>query len=175
MSENLMKLVEEFRFLEKKKRYRKGALPPKEAKRLRHLKVYLSKKLKLNGVNEASERREELRVPVSSLRVKYRSGKTFVRNYIHNLSPGGVFISTPNPLPLDTRVKLHIVLEEKGVEVEVEGKVVWENTEEGKRKDITRAGMGIKFTRLDDEAKEIIDNLIHGKLKDHARKEDKES
>jgi len=166
MSNNLLQLVEEFRKLERRSKATDGKLSPADEERLAHLRDYLGKAI--NGTEPAAERRDNLRVPIS-IRARYRTGDIFANNYIDNLSSGGVFITTPKPLPLDTKVKLRLLFEDKDVEIEVEGKVVWENTQAGKLGDITKPGMGIKFLKIDREAQQVIDDIVHKALEEHAR------
>jgi len=166
MKKNLLELVEEFKRLERKRKLLGGKLPLSEEERLVYLKDYLAQHL--HGETPRNERRKDLRVPVN-IRVRYKSEETFVNNYIHNLSYGGVFITTPEPLPLDTKIKLNLIFEDKGVEVEVEGKVVWENTMGGRRSDITKPGMGIKFLKVDKQTQQIIDEMVHEKIEEHIR------
>ncbi len=165
MADSIILLVEEFKRLERKRKAQWGKLSPEDEARLGNLRKTLMQRL--HG-GSPSDRRKELRIP-ANLRVKYRSGQTFINNYINNLSSGGVFVSTPKPLPLDSIIKLHLVFEDKGQEIEVEGKVVWESTEKVPLKDITRPGMGIKFIRMSDEAREIIDNIVHDAITEQAR------
>jgi len=167
MSESLIELVEEFKRLDHKRKLL-GKLPLPEAERLDNLRSILAQRL--HGVSE-SDRRKELRIP-TSMRVRYRTGESFVHNYISNLSSGGVFISTPKPLPLNTNIKLHLVFEDKHEEIEVEGKVVWENTQGGRFSDITKPGMGVKFQKVPEVARNIIDNLIHESLTEQAHAEE---
>ena len=167
MADSLIELVDEFKRLDRKRKLL-GKLPLADAARFDHLRITLAQRLHGNG---SSERRQELRIP-TSLRVRYRTGETFIHNYIHNLSSGGVFISTPNPLPLDTKIKLHLVFEDEGKEVELEGKVVWENIQGSASHDITRPGMGVKFVKISEEARDIIDNLIHNAITEQAQAEE---
>ena len=166
MKPNLIELVDEFRRLDRKRKALGGRLPFEEEERLAYLKDYLAQAM--NAKSGGHERREDLRIPVN-LRVRYHTGETFAQNYIHNLSCGGVFISTPKPLPLDTEVKLHIIFEDKNIEVKVEGKVVWENTQKGMLSDITKPGMGIKFSKPSADAQGKIDEIIHHALKEHMK------
>ncbi len=168
MKKNLLELVEEFRRLERKRKASGGKLSLKEEEKLVYLKEYLAQYV--HGEAPGKEKRKDPRVPIN-MRVRYKSEDVFANNYIHNLSSGGVFITTPEPLPLDTKIKLHLVFEDKGIEVEVEGKVVWENTMQGKRGDMTKPGMGVKFTKVDEKSQGIIDEMVHKKMEEHARME----
>lgn len=169
MALNLLKLAEEYKRLDKRRKLLKGKLPAAQEKRYNKLQRILAQRL--NG-ESPSDRRKELRVP-TAIRVRYPAEKTFVNNYIHNLSKGGVFVSTPKPLPLNTKLKLKLSFQDVEKEVEIEGKVVWENTQEQAHSDITRPGMGIKFTKLSDEAQTLVDDLIHDHITEHVRMEEK--
>ena len=168
MSGDLLKLAEEFKRLDRKKKAFKGKLPP--AEKARHIQLQRILSEKLHG-ESPSERRKELRVP-AAIRVRYHAEQTFVNNYIHNLSKGGIFVSTPKPLPLNSHLKLKLIFQDKDKEIEVEGKVVWENTQKQARQDITRPGMGVKFTKISDEAQAMIDDLIHDNITESAKERD---
>lgn len=171
MGDSLLQLVEELRKLEQKHKLVGDKLSSHDRERIEQLKKLLAHKL--HGEKADANRRQELRVPVT-MRARYHTGDDFAHNYIGNLSNGGVFITTPKPLPLDTVVKLYLFFEDKKLEIEVEGKVVWENTQGGRLKDNTKPGMGIKFTKLEPEAKNIINDLVHDLLKEHAQREQEE-
>jgi type IV pilus assembly protein PilZ len=166
MQENLLELVEESRRLERLRKSLGGKLTETDEARYQFLRKYLAQSL--HAGKDSNERRMDFRVPVS-LRVRYHTGETFAHNYISNLSGGGVFISTPKPLPLDSKVKLHIIFEDKNVEIDVEGKVVWENTQGGKFSEITKPGMGIKFTNAPKKSQDVIDDIIHSMMVEQAR------
>lgn len=170
MGKSLIELVEEFKRLERKRRLLGDKMPLAEAERLTKLKMIIAQEL--HGAGPV-ERRQELRVPFN-LRVRYRSGEVFVNNYIYNLSTGGVFISTPHPLPLDTPIKLHLIFDDQKKEIEVEGKVVWENTKQSSLRDISKPGMGVKFTRISPEARAFIEDIIHSVVTNQAKDADKE-
>ena len=73
-----------------------------------------------------------------------------------DLSRGGIFISTPEPLNNGSDVSLSIHIPDHG-EIEVKGIVKWIRSDEtGSR----RAGMGIEFTNIDTDLKKKLDALI---------------
>jgi len=168
MQQDLIKAVAEFRKLEKKRKQPGGKLTPSQEKKLIELKEYLEHVI--HGKKPESNRRDNIRVPIN-MRVRYGSGEIFAHNYIKNLSSGGVFIATKKPLPLDTVVKLILVFEEEHLELKVEGKVVWENTKSGTAFDKKKMGMGIKFTKVDSETRDAIDDLIHDTIDEHIKRE----
>lgn len=78
----------------------------------------------------------------------------YIAEYVSSISRGGVFIRSKNPLPVGTRVvlKFSVIVEDIEV-VDGEGEVV--RVEEG-----DEMGMGVAFTRLSRESKELIDRIF---------------
>ena len=78
----------------------------------------------------------------------------FISEYVTNISQGGVFIRSKNPLPVGTRVtlKFSVILEDFET-IEGEGEVIRVENTPGE------TGMGVAFTRLTAEAKTIIDRI----------------
>jgi uncharacterized protein (TIGR02266 family) len=68
-----------------------------------------------------------------------------------NISEGGVFISTPEPLEKDTVVILYLYVSDYDI-IQVDGKVIW-NVENEKEES---AGMGIEFLDMDEADKELV-------------------
>lgn len=79
----------------------------------------------------------------------------FIAEYVTNISQGGVFIRSKNPLPVGTKVtlKFSVILDDFET-VEGEGEVVRVETTPG------NTGMGVAFTRLTADSKELIDAII---------------
>ncbi|MBI3995245.1 MAG: PilZ domain-containing protein, partial [Nitrospirae bacterium] len=50
-----------------------------------------------------AERRKDLRIDVN-IKVDYSTKGMFVSNYVTNLSKGGVFIQTNDPLPIQSQI-----------------------------------------------------------------------
>ena len=73
-----------------------------------------------------------------------------------DLSQGGIFISTPEPLGNGSNVKLTIVIP-GNEELEVQGIVKWVRADES---DKGRAGMGIEFVNISGEVSKKLENLI---------------
>lgn len=91
---------------------------------------------------------------------EFTSVDEFILEYVSNISRGGVFIRSKDPLPVGTRVNLefHVVLEEiekiKGM-----GEVKWirrTSDQEGP------AGMGVVFIELESYSRKLIENLLTG-------------
>lgn len=73
-----------------------------------------------------------------------------------NLSSGGLFISTPEPLSNGTELLLALQLP-GGETVEIKGKVKWVRQNEVEDE---RAGMGIEFVDLKEEDAAKLKNLL---------------
>lgn len=85
---------------------------------------------------------------------EFETIEEFIAEYVSNISQGGVFIRSKNPLPVGTKVnlKFSVILDDFET-VEGEGEVV--------RVDTTseQMGMGVAFTRLTAESKELVDKI----------------
>ncbi len=73
-----------------------------------------------------------------------------------DLSKGGIFISTPEPLGNGSEVKMSIHIPGHG-EMEVKGVVKWVRESET---DSEKAGMGIEFIDLNSDLKKKLDDFI---------------
>ena len=99
-----------------------------------------------------AHQRQHLRVDVNH---EFHAIEEYIAEYVSNISQGGVFIRSKNPLPLGTRVMLKFSIIVDDVEtVEGEGEVV--RVERGPKE----MGMGVAFTRLTAQSKELIDGII---------------
>lgn len=76
-----------------------------------------------------------------------------------NISGGGVFIRTPNPLDLEEEFLLKLHIPDGQEPMEALCKVVWTN-KYGKESEELPRGMGVKFLRLQDELKRRIEEFI---------------
>jgi uncharacterized protein (TIGR02266 family) len=73
-----------------------------------------------------------------------------------DLSKGGIFISTPDPLSNGSEVNMSIHMPGHG-EIEIKGVVKWVRTDEiGSEK----AGMGIEFVNISSDLKKKLDELV---------------
>lgn len=157
---DILKLLEEFRRLDRIKR--SGTLPSDKQARWKELKGILDEKIGSGGAG--GDKRGDVRAEAPKMRVKYKSGSTFQKNYLKNLSSGGIFIKTVNPLPLDSKIHLLFEIAEKDLNFEVKGVVVWEDATGATGKD---PGMGVKFTNVKPEVADIIENLVFGSISRH--------
>jgi type IV pilus assembly protein PilZ len=92
--------------------------------------------------------RKFVRVP-QSYKVAYFSRKELAENYLSDISLGGLFIATDDPLAQGETVTLKIFLPDKGRELEVLGEVAWSSRQHMVTPERTHPpGMGVKFLHL---------------------------
>ena len=89
-----------------------------------------------------------------------------------NISGGGVFIRTNDPLDLEEQFYLKLHIPDGQEPAEVLCKVVWTN-KYGKESDDLPRGMGVKFIKIKAQDKKRIEDFIQVK-KRRIREEDKE-
>ena len=98
------------------------------------------------------QQRQHSRVNVNH---EFKSIEEFVAEYVTNISQGGVFIRSKNPLPVGTKVNLKFsIIVEDFETIEGEGEVVRvDGTDENR-------GMGVAFTRLTSSSLDLINRLM---------------
>ena len=105
--------------------------------------------------------RKDRRVKIVSLNVRYKSATVdeFIENHSYDVSKGGIFIKTPNPFPPGTLLKFEIRLSGDQAVIAGVGRVVWKRDN---AQSVTERppGMGVKFIKIDDASKQVIDKLI---------------
>jgi uncharacterized protein (TIGR02266 family) len=98
------------------------------------------------------DQRQFSRVTVNK---EFASIESFIAEYVTNVSRGGVFIRSRQPLPVGTRVNLRFTLLIDEIEtIEGIGEVVRVLS------DGEDTGMGVEFRELSAEARAIIDRLL---------------
>jgi uncharacterized protein (TIGR02266 family) len=108
---------------------------------------------------KAQERRRYKRVPARIL-IKYGNAEQFFTDYIQNISRGGIFVPTYNPLPKGTRLHISFSLPYWDGLIETEGVVV-HCVRSNPTRGGTPAGMGIQFQTLRKEFMELIDKYVN--------------
>ena len=78
--------------------------------------------------------------------------------FSENISMGGVFLETSDPLPAGAKIKLRFPLKSAYRPIQVEGKVVWsrKDTVDGKE----TPGMGIMFQKIKKNDLEVLKELL---------------
>ena len=92
-------------------------------------------------MSQGSERRSDPRVPIS-LKVEYKRLNSFFADYTKNISRGGTFIRTANPLPIGTEFIFELVIPTLEAPLKLRGKVQWTVAPGA---DDEEPGMGIGF------------------------------
>jgi uncharacterized protein (TIGR02266 family) len=105
-----------------------------------------------------ADRRQHPRYDVK-IKVDYRTMDMFLSNYVTNISKGGVFIQTENPLPLQSEIHLTLSLPELGATIEAKGKVAW-TYDIKKGTSHIAPGMGIKFVDLPPQQKTLLEDYL---------------
>ena len=99
------------------------------------------------------ERRRYPRIPVEIF-IEYEALEQFFKDYVTNISRGGIFIQTETPLPIGTKLYIRFLLPGSQEVIKTEGEVVW-RSEEGKQR-----GMGVAFKKLDREARDRVEAIV---------------
>ncbi len=92
------------------------------------------------------------------LLVAYRSMDGFITDWAVNISRGGIFINTRNPLAVGTTVKLIISLPDTAFPFELTGRVT--RVAEFNNPSNQVPGMGIEFVDVDDEKRGRIERFV---------------
>ena len=108
---------------------------------------------------------KDTRGPVN-LRIKFRSEslQQFIERYGVDVSRGGIFIRTREPLPVGTRLKLDFQLVDTAPLFQGDGTVVWIREHDASRAGVT-PGMGVRFDRLTPESQTTLDTILEEKIR----------
>jgi len=99
------------------------------------------------------DRRAHPRIPIE-LRVDYPKLNAFFADYTRNISKGGTFVKTAQPLPVGTRFVFRLSVPTLNEPIVLAGEVAWIR-EEG-----DEPGMGIRFVYSSEEARLSIERLV---------------
>src|SRR5260370_33806458 len=99
--------------------------------------------------------RRPARVPIP-LAVTYRTAGAFLVSYSINLSKGGIFIETTEPLEVATPLELKLEVPGMG-NLKLHGVVAWVRAAPSGE---LRPGMGVRFESLAARYGEIIDDMV---------------
>src|SRR5262245_16932542 len=109
----------------------------------------------------AQDTRKDPRAKVLSMTVRYKSATVdeFIEHHSHDVSRGGIFIKTPSPFPPGTLLKFEIRIQDEQSVLAGVGRVVWKR-ESSEATGESPAGMGVKFIKIDDKSKALIQRLV---------------
>lgn len=92
------------------------------------------------------------------LLVAYRTVDGFITDWATNISRGGIFINTRNPLAVGTTVRLIISLPDTAFPFELHGKVARVSEFDNPQNQVP--GMGIEFLNVDDTTRDRIQQFV---------------
>src|ERR1043165_3198679 len=99
--------------------------------------------------------------------VRYQRLNAFFADYVKNISRGGTFVATSEPLPQDTEFVFSLAVPELDEPLQLRAKVMWVTAVDAASK-ASPAGMGIQFQYRDAEERgrleRLIEDLIVGQL-----------
>ncbi|HEY0194074.1 MAG TPA: TIGR02266 family protein [Kofleriaceae bacterium] len=109
--------------------------------------------------------RQGKRTPVT-LKIKFKSEtlEQFIERYAVDVSQGGIFIRTKEPLAVGTQMKFEFQLRDASPLIAGEGTVVWTRENDPSRPAIA-PGMGVRFDRLADGSQNILERILADKAK----------
>lgn len=109
----------------------------------------------------AQETRKDPRAKVLTVTVRYKSATLdeFIEHHSHDVSRGGMFIKTVSPFPAGTLLKIEVRIAGDQRVMQGVGRVVWKR-ESTEARDGAPAGMGVKFIKIDDASRGVIDQLV---------------
>jgi len=109
--------------------------------------------------------RQGKRTPVT-LKIKFKSEtlEQFIERYAVDVSQGGIFIRTKEPLAVGTQMKFEFQLRDASPLIAGEGTVVWTRENDPSRPAIA-PGMGVRFDRLADGSQGILERILTEKAK----------
>ncbi|MGE0792007.1 MAG: TIGR02266 family protein [Sandaracinaceae bacterium] len=106
---------------------------------------------------DGSERRTSPRVPIA-LKVEYKRLNSFFADYTKNISRGGTFIRTKNPLPIGTEFMFHLQIPTLEAPLTIKGKVMWIVKDSGDAD--ADPGMGIGFVYDSEADRDRIHTIV---------------
>src|SRR5258708_40334954 len=108
---------------------------------------------------------KESRAPIN-LRIKFRSEsiEQFIDRYSIDVSRGGIFIRTREPLAVGTQLRFDFQLQDAAPLLAGEGTVVWIRENDPARAGVT-PGMGVRFDKLTPTSQPILEKILSEKGK----------
>ncbi|GAB4570564.1 MAG: hypothetical protein Tsb0020_25450 [Haliangiales bacterium] len=112
-----------------------------------------------------TDNRKSKRNPVT-LRIKFKSAnlEQFIERYAVDVSQGGIFIRTREPLPIGTTLRFEFQLRDESPLITGEGTVVWIREHNPTQSGVA-PGMGVRFDRLTDASQSVLGKILTHKAK----------
>lgn len=108
-----------------------------------------------------ADTRKDKRTPVS-LKVRFKSATVdeFIEQYSRDLSRGGIFIKSKQPMPVGTLLKFEMQLKDESPLIHGVGRVVWKREAGEGSNTEAPSGMGIKFIRMEPECRALVERIV---------------
>src|SRR6476619_7324241 len=123
----------------------------------------------LSGCNEVptvpDHTRRDMRTPIT-LKIKFKSSNLdqFIERYSVDVSRGGIFIRTKEPLPVGTQLRFEFQLQDASSLIAGDGTVVWIREHDPARQGVA-PGMGVRFDKLAPDSQRVLDRILNEKQK----------
>lgn len=108
--------------------------------------------------DDDDDRRSHPRVPIA-LKVEYKRLNSFFADYTKNISRGGTFIRTKNPLAIGTEFVFQLTVPNLQLPLALRGKVQW-IVREDEATEAQDPGMGIGFVYESEADRDRIANTV---------------
>ena len=119
------------------------------------------KGIKASFFQSFGDKRKYPRVGLS-VKVTNLSSGSFAYFLATNISAGGLFLKSDEPLPVGTPIKLQLSLPDTESQIVVEAEVVRVQTKPPDGS--CPSGMGLKFTKLDNQGRKAIKSFVQKTL-----------
>ncbi|MCI5071588.1 TIGR02266 family protein [bacterium] len=107
----------------------------------------------------SADKRSSNRVPLNTkVHLEFEKFSGFVSEFSHNISPGGMFIKTPNPLPIGSIVSFEFKLKDSFQLIQGLGEVTWIRSNMISPDE--PAGMGVRFREISDRSRDLIKAIV---------------
>ena len=108
-------------------------------------------------VIDNAERRFERRLPIR-ITVEYEDMEDFLTDYTANLSIGGMFIETAEPLAVGTRFRLRFTVPGRPTPIDTVAVVRW--SQPAARRSPVAPGMGVRFEELSQDDMAAVQAML---------------
>ncbi len=112
-----------------------------------------------------SENQKGTKNPIT-LKIKFKSGsiEQFIERYSVDVSRGGIFIRTKEPLAVGTPLRFEFQLQDGTPLIGGDGTVVWNRTADASRPSVV-PGMGVRFDKLTPDSQRVLERILSDKEK----------
>src|SRR6478752_5576470 len=106
-----------------------------------------------------------MRTPIT-LKIKFKSANLgqFIERYSVDVSRGGIFIRTKEPLPVGTQLRFEFQLQDASSLIAGDGTVVWIREHDPARTGVA-PGMGVRFDKLAAASQTVLERILADKAR----------